>query len=158
MNYLLLVKSLFPFYYILAKSCPKNFPTQCQMFSNHIIQDEEKCYITDFRKVSLRTLFFLQDFFSFQNTFLSNKTTNYDCFTSRFFSDQWAYISCVTIFYYLYCMVQEVYIGSPYDQYAASTILLPKWTILANIPVCAEKRDEIGHIQIPNALPFSWSA
>ena len=47
-----------------------------------------------------------------------------------------------------------VYIGSPYDQYAASTILLPKRTILANIPVPAENRDEIGHIQIPMHCQF----
>ena len=113
LNYLLLVKSIFPFYYILAKSCPKNFPTQCQMFSNHIIQDEEKCYITDFQKVSQRTLFFCKIFFYFRIHFCQIKQRTAISLQADFFSDQWAYNSCVTIFYYLYCIVQEVYIGSP---------------------------------------------
>ena len=104
--------------------------------------------------------FFLQDFFLFQNTFLSNKTTNYDRFTSRFFfSDQWAYISCVTIFYYLYCMVQEVYIlvapmiNMLHQQYCC--LNGQYWQIFLYL---RKKGTRNWSYSDPNALPISWSA
>ena len=106
---------------------------------------------------SKNSFFFCKIFFYFRIHFCQIKQRTTIALQADFFSDQWAYISCVTIFYYLYCMVQEVYIGSLYDQYAASTILLPKRTILANIPVPAEKGRNWSYSD-PNALPISWSA